>query len=222
MRDFVNQSSVWERATPTLEHVVRWVNTHQQSLGTAVSSMADARRNSLLAELAFVAVSKGYEPFVQTLSGRDAETVRTFISALPGGWPAIDDVTTREWYEIDRLARVLARYTSQLDSPTFHPAIPGCGVVDSATADIVTPAGLIEVKAVTRPFRSNDVRQSLVYTAMLYAVGELKQTIALVNPRRARYVLLPINFVAEAAGGGSAVELTQDLVEAMTGLQISA
>jgi hypothetical protein len=74
-----------------------------------------------------------------------------------------------EWVEVANLARMMQRYTSRLQNPIFSPRIPGCGVVDAATGDILADDELVEIKTVTQPFQANDLRQALTYAAMLYA-----------------------------------------------------
>jgi len=117
---------------------------------------------------------------------------------------------------------VTQRYTERLENPVFSPRIPGCGVVDAATADVLAADELVEIKTVTRPFQANDLRQALTYAAMLYASGGRVGYIALLNPRWARVVRLSIGEIAAATRGDSDVELMQELVEWMVGLQISA
>src|SRR4051794_14502106 len=107
-----------------MEHVVRWANSRQISLGTAVASRARPRRNALLAELAFVAAGRGYQPFVRNaLDQWEVQRVQAFIATLPGGWPAHDDVSALEWSEVDRLTRVLARFIGGLSQPRFSPIV---------------------------------------------------------------------------------------------------
>lgn len=221
-KQFAAQNSVWQRASPTLEQVVRWANTHQASLGTAVAAMSTPDRHALLSELAFHAAAQGYQRWVSGPYGVHVQSVRGFIKQLPGGGPASADVTVYEWLEVQGLASVIVRFTDGLESKVFSPKIPGCGVVEAATADVMAPHHLVEIKSVTRAFRSSDLRQALTYVAMLYASGIEVTEVTLLNPRRARHVTLSLDFIAAGSGGLAAPEMLQELVEAMTGLQVSA
>jgi hypothetical protein len=206
-----------------LEQAARWANTHQVSLGTAVPASGDARRHALLAELAFSAAEQGYQEWVETPQGRRFQPVSAFLSRLPGGQASQVEPSWLEWNEIDKLARVLVRYIGALPaSPVFRPPIPGCGVLDGERADMRLGTHLIEVKSVTRPFGVADFRQVLAYVAMLASIDDAIDTITLLNGRRARYVTMTVEHVAQIARGESAVLMIADLVEAMSGMQISA
>jgi hypothetical protein len=221
VKDFIKQSSVWTQLTPTLEPVVRWANSHQASLGSAVTSLSDNQRNSLIAEAAFLLARSDFRYVAGNPTWVENEA-RKFLRQLPRSEASDDELTQEEWNEIGRLARVTQTYTARLSEPKFSASIPGCGVVDSARCDILAVDELVEIKTVTRPFRSSDFRQALTYAAMLYAAGRPVSKITLLNPRRAVFSTLFIAQIAAGARGDSAVELMQDLVERMTGLQVSA
>jgi hypothetical protein len=200
---------------------VRWVNSHQASLGSAVTSLGDNQRNALIAEAAFLLASSDFEYVSGNPSWVESQA-RRFLRKLPRGQAAEDELSSDEWVEIGKLANVTKYYTSTLVDPVFSADVPGCGVVDSAICDVLAVGEIVEIKTVTRPFRSADLRQVLTYAAMLYAARRPVSRITLLNPRRAVNVTMSISEIATAARGGSAVELLQDLVEWMTGLQVSA
>jgi hypothetical protein len=218
---FVRHNSVWTEATPTLEQVVRHVNSQQLSLGTAVASTGDSQRNALIAETAFLLASLGFD--IDDYRRQEIEAkARKFLLKLPRGEAARASLTQDEWNEVALLARVTRWYTSRSPEAQFSPRIPGCGVVDSAIGDVLAGDELIEIKTVTRPFRSLDVRQALTYATMLYAADSPVSVITLLNPRRARYVAMPIGAIATMARGDSGVEMLQELMGWMIGLQTSA
>jgi hypothetical protein len=130
--------------------------------------------------------------------------------------------TEDEWLEVGLLARIMRSYISDLETPIFSPSIPGCGVVDMAIGDVLAGSELIEIKTVTRPFRTYDFRQALTYAAMFYSANHVIENITLLNPRRARVVKMPVGEIAALIRGDSAVELLQDLIETMMELQVSA
>jgi hypothetical protein len=218
---FIRHNSVWTQVAPTMEPVISVVNRKQKSLGTAVMNRTEPQRNALVAETAFLLVSSefaGHSYRREELEDR----AREFLLRLPRGSEALPELTPHEWHEVGRLAQVTQQYTSLLRDPVFSPRIPGCGVVDSATGDVLAGSELIEIKTVSRLFRAADLRQALTYAAMLYSSGRNIEHITLLNPRRARVIKMSVGRVAAGVRGCSAVELLQDLVEAMTDLQVSA
>ena len=218
---FVRHSSVWMQVTPGLEPVLRAANTFQEPIGPPVSSLGRSERNALLAETAFLLAATGFPG--QDYERNELESkARDFLLNLPHSSGVEAALSPEEWLEVSDLARVTQRYTARLENAVFSPRIPGCGVVDSATADVLAEKELVEIKTVTRPFQANDLRQSLTYAAMLYASGRRIDHITLLNPRRARAVRLSISEIAAATRGDSDVELMQALIEWMVGLQVSA
>src|ERR1700722_16690986 len=102
---FARHSSIWTQVIPAMEPMVRWINTHQASLGRAVDSLSGNERNSLIAEAAFLLASSGfsYTPGFPSMVETQA---RRFLRQLPGGQAAEAMITSEEWDEIGRLARV--------------------------------------------------------------------------------------------------------------------
>lgn len=218
---FVRHSSVWVTVTPTMEQVVRAANSMQESLGRAVPSLSDSQRNALIAETAFLLAGAGFpETYIQ--KPELEAKARDFLMRLPRSEGSQASLSSDEWVEVGMLAQVTRRYSSRLDQPSFSPKIPGCGVVDAATGDVLCGSELVEIKTVTRPFRAYDIRQALTYSAMLYASGYTVERITLLNPRRARFVSMSLDEIAASTRGESKVALVQDLVECMVGLQVSA
>jgi hypothetical protein len=204
-----------------MDPVVRFANSRQESLGTPVGSLGDNQRNALIAETAFLLAGSEFAGHVYQKIDLESKA-REFLLNLPRGAAAGALLSSDEWLEVGLLAQVTQRYTSRLSAPAFSPEIPGCGVVDAAIADLLAEQEIVEVKTVTRPFRSYDLRQALTYAAMLYAAGRPVERITLLNPRRARSVTMSIAELAAGTRGDSSGELMQDLVEWMVGLQVSA
>jgi hypothetical protein len=218
---FVRQNSVWTQVAPYMEPVIHAANTTQLSLGTAVPSLSDNQRKALIAETAFFVTDSNFNG--ESYSTNElSHKAKQFFSELPHSLPSETDLSSDEWQEVGLLARVTQRYTSTLSGPIFSSSIPGCGVVDTAIADVMAGTELIEIKTVTRPFRTYDLRQALTYVAMLYSSGCIVQYITLLNPRRARVVKMSVGEIAAGIRGDSAVELLQDLIHSMMEFQVSA
>jgi hypothetical protein len=204
-----------------MEPILRMANSVQESLGSPVPSLSDSRRHALIAETAFLLAGAGFPGGSHQRYELEAKA-REFLIKLPHSAGAKAELSSLEWSEVDMLANVTHGYVSRLRKPTFSPHIPGCGVVDAAIGDIRAESELVEIKTVTRPFRANDIRQALTYAAMLYASEYIVDRITLLNPRRARVVRMSVGEIAAGTRGDSAVELLQDLIEWMIGLQVSA
>lgn len=215
---FVRQSSVWTQVAPYMEPTIRAAK--EIRLGAAVPSGSDSKRNPLIAETAFLVAGSNFEgeSYNKNMLGRKA---REFLPVSSRKVATAAELSPDEWLEVGLLARVTQRYTSILPEAVFSPSIPGCGVIDVAIADVIAGSELVEIKAVTRPFRPYDLRQALTYAAMLYSSDYAINHITLLNPRRARLVKMSIRKIAAGVRGGSAVELLQDLIQSMTDFQVS-
>ena len=96
-------------------------------------------------------------------------------------------------------------------------ALPGCGLVDAAEADVLAGRVLYELKSVQRGFRGADFRQVLVYAALNYAgrTHEIED-IGVLNPRRGVVCRVSVNSFARLTAGISGNELLAEVVEAMS------
>jgi hypothetical protein len=65
-----------------------------------------------------------------------------------------------------------------------QPRIPGTGLLQACHPDVLRGEELIEVKMSQASFRSTDIRQAVIYAALLHAEGERTvHALSLVNPR---------------------------------------
>ncbi|WP_156426004.1 hypothetical protein [Nocardia jinanensis] len=184
-------------------------------------SYSETGRHSLLAEVAFL-LAKNNTDGGRLTRFKIEEDARKFVTRLPRSELSKTPLTKEEWAEVDKLSGRIEQYLNGKIGVQFSPTIPGCGVVDITFADIQCASELIEVKAVTRPFRSMDYRQIVTYIAMLHAAGHQINTATLLNPRRSRYVSINIEDLAATASGKSKVEVMHDITTWMIGLQVSA
>lgn len=222
-RRFSLQGSVWRQHAPMMEQVVRWINSHETAFGRAVKVGHDTNRNGIVAETAFRRAVVNASLFEHDEQGEQAEqAARDLLLQLPRGQFGDAVLTASERFEVSLVQQNIMNYSASLvDVQYFHP-IPGCGVVDAAHGDILHADGIAEVKAVDRAFRGADLRQVLLYSTMMYAAGSTVMDVSLYNPRRGRLFSAPLDEVAFGVSGRSAVELMQDLIEAMVGFQVSA
>lgn len=220
-RVFAGASSIWAPLTPTIDSLTHWVNARVEDVGPRVPALGgDPGNNALIAEVAFglVATRSALElPIDQALQDRIRLYLRGFRTHPPGDSP-LDEEEERE---VISLARSLARLLASEGDVTFYPKLPGCGVVDSAHADLATTDKLGEVKSVTRAFRASDLKQLLTYCAMAHSVGQVYEEVALYNPRRGVRITASTEFICRAASGLTAPELFEEIQRVMTGLQTS-
>lgn len=220
VREFVNQNSVWHSLMPTLDQFTRYINRHVLRLGRPVVALNTDRRSSLIAEVAFeIAATSGDHDSEKSAI---EERARAALGHLPGAESFAEEISVREWYEASELARNLSEFLGRRSGvAVYRPAIPGCGVVGPASADVLVGDELFEVKMVQRGFRSSDVRQAVTYCAMLHASGDAVRAVSLVNPREGHYFSSTVSGFALDAGSASWVELMQDLCLAMERVRFS-
>lgn len=219
--NFARHSSVWSAVTPTLDEVVRLANSDKSSLGRAVPSLSQPARHSLIAETAFL-LAKEKTSVTERGNLEVEESARKFLVQLPRSEKLGDPLDDSEWWEVNEICDKIMSYTHWMSDVEFSPMVPGCGVVDQAVADVATQFQLIEIKAVNRPFKALDLRQLLTYLAMFYAKGRNFENATVLNPRLGDYFSISLDSLCAGASGKAAVEVLQDLIEWMTGLQVSA
>ena len=218
---FARQATEWNQIAPTLDRLARWCNVHQESLGTSVANFGGQKQNALIAESAFLLTAHVSRGFPVVNSPNFEAEARQFLRHLPGASASAGHLSFDELREVAGLHRVLSSFVRTLSTPVFSPLIPGCGVVDESHGDILSESHLVEVKAVTRGFQIGDLRQVLTYVAMRHASGQETKAITLLNPRRAIYVTIEMDSAAAAASGTASIVLLQDIIDRMTGLQVS-
>jgi hypothetical protein len=131
-----------------------------------------------------------------------AERVRRFRPNL-----TLDELRIAESGQNEgaRLASAYEEFHSLWPSEraTFLPEIRGNGVLSSCFADLSIGKSLFEVKTVSRPFQSKDLRQLLVYLALQSATGERRwEDGGLFNPRRGVYAHFSIDWLVTRLSGG--------------------
>lgn len=200
---------------------MRWANDNCKQYSVPVLLIDRPDRNSLIAEVAFRLAKSSFSPGAIPPASVEGGA-RELISRLPRGQSSLDRLEAAEWAAAVRLCRSIQLYVSPMEQAQYSPKAPGCGAVGAAEADILRSDELIEVKAVYRPFRGSDFRQVLTYAAMMYTSGTTIEKVTLLNPRLGIFVAVSLDHVAAGSCGRSRVELMQDLIGAMTEIQVSA
>ncbi|QZN85787.1 hypothetical protein [Cellulomonas sp. C5510] len=218
-RTFARQSAVWSDVTPLLENFVRWANLNEGAYAKRVPGPSSGRLAAVISELGF--------EYSCLHTGRTAHAdplgfVVQAMNQLPGGRQLRrPHLSVAQEAEARALARNIDAFCVD-KNVQFRPIIPGCGVVDVASADLVVNDTLIEVKSVTRGFRSSDFRQILTYLAMKHASGDFLPRVTVLNPRSGVHCSVTTEFLAQNAAGASAIELLDAVVGWMSEMQVSA
>jgi hypothetical protein len=100
---------------------------------------------------------------------------------------------------------------------TFSPAVRGNGILNSCFADLGVGKTLFEVKTVSRPFQSKDLRQLLVYLALESAAGEPRWEYGgFLNPRLSIFCTFSVDWlVSRLSGGRPSKAVFTDFVQAL-------
>lgn len=225
-------STLWSRWMPGLDAAfIRKVAALDGSLrhfaeqwATPMPRIAPGQPSDLICEVAFglfaAAVSRGGA--VADLGPQDelriAQAARQRMDVLryrglpqssfvaAGGVVPLDGAASLE-------ARTLAhRLMERLDSLgqtlEVQPRVAGLGCLQACHPDVLCGQELIEVKMSQASFRSSDLRQAIVYAALLHAEGQRSiRALSLVNPRLGLTWRFTLEDLARETAGCSAAML---------------
>lgn len=185
-------TAFWSMATPTCEHFVRKLNAVLYERIFPPLNDTDTKDRAFIAEVAFalfVAHAEGRvagQPKTDIEAAAEGEARRRLLPFLRQGFVLPAELGRQQMDEAWALSGRLSSYFDPaLKNLIVHPIFSGCGLVDRSEGDVIWGTGLYEVKTVDRPFRSNDVRQLLVYAALNHLAGEYEiGTLGVFNPRR--------------------------------------
>ncbi len=132
----------------------------------------------------------------------------------------LPDLTEVPMFDVDRdeglgLADNLVAFVGLIDGTVqFSPSIPGANVLSQCEADLAVEDTLVEIKTVSRGFRSNDLRQLLVYLALDWVRGPQWRKGCLVNPRRAVWADFEVDWLVRRLSGRPAADTFGDFIYA--------
>jgi hypothetical protein len=125
----------------------------------------------------------------------------------------------QEQQEGVRLAAVYEEFLRlwPTETVTFSPMVRGNGMLSSCFADLAVGSTLFEVKTVSRPFQSRDLRQLLVYLALQSATGESRWDYGgLLNPRLSLFCTFSVDWLVTRLSGGRPPKVVfTDFVQAL-------
>jgi hypothetical protein len=110
------------------------------------------------------------------------------------------------------------RATELVYQPTFR----GCGIISDSFGDIIAGSTLYEIKTGDRPYRSVDLRQTLVYAALNYSARAFAIThLAILNPRLGTFLRFEIENLTDQLAGKTAPQLFGDIIHFISADTIS-
>lgn len=217
-------TAFWNIATPTCEHFVRKLNL------SFCDRFATPMRISLTKDRAFIA-EFGFYLFVvkrwpKKYGAGEPEQIAEQLAGkrlLRLGGEPITEISPAQRNEAREIANRLSLFFKPDEKNIVpSPLIPGCGFINHSEADMIFGSTLYEVKTVDRQFRSNDVRQLLMYCALNALAGVASITkIGAVNPRRGIYFQLDADLVSREISGKPSSELFEDIHQVISGGGIS-
>lgn len=195
----------------------------------AVASKAKTAHPDVLAEFGFrlaasaiqasvsVKVAAKNSEITESANAFAAKRILEFRSPL-----ALNDLrlNLKEQQEGMRLAAVYEQFLRLWPSETvtFSPEIKGNGLLNTCFADLAVGKTLYEVKTISRPFQSRDLRQLLVYLALQSATGEARWEYGgLLNPRLGVFCSFSVDWLVTRLSGGRPPKLVfMDFIQALT------
>lgn len=223
-----SQSSYWRELAPRMEPFVRAMNLGINRFAPPIPTEVPSERRAFVAELGFALFrnrattgARDWEGAVRQVTERIARLSGDPLSEI--AWPS-----KTEHDQANKLADKLSEFAQKRGRAwklTIDPEIPGCGIVDRAAADFMIhrrrrriarrraeEQELFEVKAVDRPFRSEDIRQLLMYAALLSSANKTPERIGLVNPRLGTFAEWSPDELAQDIAGVSGSQLLHQIV----------
>jgi len=196
---------------------------------SAVSSKAKTAHPDVLAEFGFRIAASALQAgtsvkavardtdITEAANAAAAKRILEFRSAL-----ALNDLrlSLKEQQEGFRLASVYEQFLKLWPSEnvTFSPEIKGNGLLNTCFADLAVGKTLYEVKTVSRPFHSRDLRQLLVYLALQSSTGEPRWEYGgLLNPRLGVFCSFSVDWLVTRLSGGRPPKLVfMDFIQSLT------
>jgi len=193
--------------TTKVHRLIRWA--------PALHSALAPRDSDLIAETAFGLFANAFQEQCTIDSLPDkirAAIVRAAtrrIMLLRGsGRDLTGVISTAHLLESEALAIRLLEWTrAQQHPPEIQPRLQGLGLVDACHPDIIAGPELIEVKMGSSPFRLDDIRQVLIYAALIWrGTDRALETVTLTNPRLGIEWKCPLRELVQEISGQSMSE----------------
>lgn len=201
----------WRAVMPRSEQMTRLLNASKKVLLPKYTSQVEASNRGLINEaatrLASFSLAKDCPVASLTQEQRNhaLADAYSFIERFRSGHEYQVDLLRRdeEIESNDIAGRLLEMFQLLNAKPKMFVLVPGAGIIDACEVDAVDVDAVFEIKAGNRNCRSEDIRQALVYAALLELSGQVSQvkTIEVLNPRLGWRVTSGTDSLLELAGG---------------------
>ncbi len=214
--------SLWQRFTPLEDALCKKIARLEHAVPALVESSVQPSRRALTSELGYELLCKwiATDDVQQILVNDEIERVRNYVSRLSHG--AVIAQPNREELEeaalIAKLVKHRADWLCSIDSaPIPKPEFMGCGVLAKCYGDLICGSTLVEIKAVSRAFSPQDLRQVFIYAFLNWMSSQYEiGSVELLNPRRGAYYQLPLRAFCQQLTGRSPVEVFAELADVVT------
>ncbi len=177
--------SFWSSTLPLLDGLPRIMRYYRIQLGPEIPMTIDAEEGRRLHD----------------------ETLDLLAASDPAGDPTTDSA------QMANSLRSLLRRFRDIDGDVgINVEIPGCGVVVSGSCDLLALPYVIELKLTNKEPGLRDVRQVLMYAALLYlSRGETISNLVVANPRLGVAVVFDLRQLLLMTGGLSLDQFSAQL-----------
>jgi len=115
--------------------------------------------------------------------------------------------------------RLLRHFEGWTGVPEVQPLVAGVGLVNSCHPDLVYGDAIVEIKMGVSPFRCADIRQLIIYCALLRQSAPTREfkRLTLVNPRRGVSWEFPLEALIQVIAENCVQDFFQEIIEFLCG-----
>jgi hypothetical protein len=234
-RDFAETyTSFWQISTPTSETLIREANRFRDRFAAPLEPLTSPRAHSFVADVAFDFLRETYSPLRKSILPANRRRARLeeivehrhkMLSRTGSSWMIEIENTDSIIIEAQALTARMAGFFLKHELATellFQPTFRGCGIISDSFGDVIAGRTLYEIKTGDRPFRSVDLRQTLVYAALNYAARAYTIThLAILNPRLGTCLRFEVDNLSDQLAGKSSPQLFGDIIHFISADTIS-
>lgn len=221
-----HHNAFWADHTPTSEHFVRRLNLeHTERSSPPIDKPEEPIRAAFVSEFAFArlcGLADGIDSGELNATAM-AETKKRLLPLLDDPATLDAPLTEAEKDQVRQLEKSLTGFFKHRGlALQTRPVFQGCGYIDASEGDVISGPCLFEIKAVDRPFRSNDIRQLVTYCALNHASGQYElDSMGVFNPRRGLGFAMNFDEICREISGKTAQELFDGVVHGISSGDIS-
>ncbi len=224
-------NAFWHTHAPTCEHFVRRLNIAEVRNFENPMNDSNTSNRALIAEYGFSVFCERVGDEARKRKRSEAQLNRSawrIAKARMGqyvgrGLVLREGLAKEEEEEAQEISIRLGKFfRKELDCVVLRPKFAGCGFVDNSEGDVLVKETIFEIKSVDRRFRSSDIRQLIVYSALNLSSNQFGVSrMGIVNPRRGEVWEGELEEVCEEVAGVSAQDLLGAIIHVMASGEIS-